>query len=146
MTQKKFLNLFLWPVPWQGFRVPRSNVHGVTGVGATWLVLIICDMGTWECLSGLVTPRGGGQDLSGWGSGLWPTHFITADVRLGMRTTGVMTDPTVEAVMNDLMDLAWNAVYDLLSGAGDCSVTLFTIVYSQPVTVLFPGKPLTNNR
>ncbi|WP_231754767.1 hypothetical protein [Pseudarthrobacter sp. GA104] len=33
-----------------------------------------------------------------------------------------MTAPTVEAAIHELMDLAWNVVYDLLEQR-DCSVT-----------------------
>ncbi|MDQ0864980.1 hypothetical protein [Arthrobacter globiformis] len=65
-----------------------------------------------------------------------------------------MTAPTVEAAINDLMDRAWNVVYDLLSERGLLGdgldveeytgihswvdgLTRYTVVHSQAVAVLF---------
>jgi hypothetical protein len=69
---------------------------------------------------------------------------------------GAMTAPTVEAAINDLMDRAWNVVYNLLSERGLLSdgldvaeytgihswvdgLTRYTVVHSQAVAVLFAG-------
>ncbi|MFJ5696652.1 hypothetical protein [Arthrobacter sp. NPDC093139] len=65
-----------------------------------------------------------------------------------------MTAPTVEAAIHDLMDLAWNVVYDLLVERGLLGdgldvyeytgihswvegLTRYTIVHSRTVAVLF---------
>jgi nicotinamide riboside kinase len=65
-----------------------------------------------------------------------------------------MTAPTVEAAIHDLMDLAWNLVYDLLAERGLLGdgliveeytginswvedFTRYTIVHSREVAVLF---------
>jgi hypothetical protein len=65
-----------------------------------------------------------------------------------------MTAPTVEAAINDLMDRAWNVVYNLLSERGllgdvldveeyTCirswvdGLTRYTVVHSRTVAVLF---------
>ena len=65
-----------------------------------------------------------------------------------------MTAPTVEAAINELMDRAWNVVYDLLSERGLLGggldveeytgihswvdgPTRYTVVHSQTVAVLF---------
>lgn len=65
-----------------------------------------------------------------------------------------MTAPTVEAAIHDLMDLAWNLVYDLLAERGLLGdgfdvgeytgihswvedLTRYTIVHSRSVAVLF---------
>jgi hypothetical protein len=67
---------------------------------------------------------------------------------------GHMTAPTVEAAINDLMDRAWNVVYDLLSERGLLGDALdveeytgihswmegserYTIVHSGSVALLF---------
>jgi hypothetical protein len=67
-----------------------------------------------------------------------------------------MTDPTVEAAINDLMDRAWNVVYHLLEERGLLSEgleveeytgirswvegrTRYTVVHSPSVAVLFTG-------
>ncbi|MBT2546879.1 hypothetical protein [Arthrobacter sp. ISL-65] len=67
-----------------------------------------------------------------------------------------MTAPTVEAAIHELMDLAWNVVYDLLAGRGLLGDGLFveeytgihswldgrvryTVVHSREVAVLFVG-------
>ena len=65
-----------------------------------------------------------------------------------------MTAPTVEAAINDLMDRAWNVVYDLLTARGLLgdglnveeytgihswvdALTRYTVVHSRSVAVLF---------
>lgn len=65
-----------------------------------------------------------------------------------------MTAPTVEAAIHDLMDLAWNVVYDLLAERGLLGdgldvgeytgihswvedLTRYSIVHSRTVAVLF---------
>jgi hypothetical protein len=65
-----------------------------------------------------------------------------------------MTAPTVEAAIHELMDLAWNVVYDLLEERGLLcdglevqeytgihswveDLTRYTVVHSQEVAVLF---------
>ncbi|MDQ1058509.1 hypothetical protein QFZ23_002410 [Arthrobacter globiformis] len=59
-----------------------------------------------------------------------------------------MTAPTVEAVINDLMDRAWNVVYDLLSERGllrdgrtsrrtPGSIPGWTVVHSRTLAVQF---------
>jgi hypothetical protein len=65
-----------------------------------------------------------------------------------------MTAPTVEAAINDLMDRAWNVVYDLLAERGLLrdgldveeytgiqswvdGLTRYTVVHSRSVAVLF---------
>ena len=65
-----------------------------------------------------------------------------------------MTDPTVEAAIHELMDLAWNVVYDLLVERGLLGDGLFveeftgihswldgpdryTVVHSRKIAVLF---------
>lgn len=65
-----------------------------------------------------------------------------------------MTAPTVEAAIHELIDLAWNVVYDLLEQRGLLSdgffveeytgihswvqdLTRYTVVHSQEVAVLF---------
>jgi hypothetical protein len=65
-----------------------------------------------------------------------------------------MTAPTVEAAINDLMDRAWNVVYDLLTARGLLGdglnveeytgihswvdgLTRYTVVLSRSVAVLF---------
>jgi hypothetical protein len=65
-----------------------------------------------------------------------------------------MTAPTVEAAIHELMDLAWNVVYDLLEQRGLLrdglfveeyngihswveGVTRYTVVHSRAVAVLF---------
>jgi hypothetical protein len=67
---------------------------------------------------------------------------------------GVMTAPTVEAAIHELMDLAWNLVYDLLEERGLLGdglevqeytgihswvedLTRYTVVHSPTVAVLF---------
>jgi hypothetical protein len=67
-----------------------------------------------------------------------------------------MTAPTVEAAIHELMDLAWNLVYDLLAERGllgdgfDVAaytgihswvegLTRWTVVHSRTVAVLFVG-------
>lgn len=71
-----------------------------------------------------------------------------------------MTAPTVEAAIHELMDLAWNVVYDLLEQRGLLGDGFFveeytgihswldgtdryTVVHSREVAVLFAGtRPL----
>ena len=65
-----------------------------------------------------------------------------------------MTAPTVEAAIHELMDLAWNVVYDLLSERGLLNdglevreytgihswvedLTRYTVVHSRTIAVLF---------
>ena len=65
-----------------------------------------------------------------------------------------MTAPTVEAAIHELMDLAWNVVYDLLNERGLLGdgldveeytgihswvegLTRYTVVHSRTVAVLF---------
>ncbi|CAN7508421.1 hypothetical protein LJR013_003595 [Pseudarthrobacter oxydans] len=67
-----------------------------------------------------------------------------------------MTAPTVEAAIHELMDLAWNLVYDPLEERGLLcdglsvedytgihswveDLTRYTVVHSQDVAVLFMG-------
>jgi hypothetical protein len=52
-----------------------------------------------------------------------------------------MTAPTVEAAIHELMDLAWNVVYDLLEErgllGGGLEVGEYTGIHSRMVAVLF---------
>ncbi|MFE4837950.1 hypothetical protein ACFRAU_25115 [Arthrobacter sp. NPDC056691] len=67
-----------------------------------------------------------------------------------------MTAPTVDAAIHELMDLAWNLVYDLLQERGLLGegffveeytgihswvqdLTRYTVVHSRAVAVLFVG-------
>jgi hypothetical protein len=91
----------------------------------------------------------------------WIAREDFADTRAGFPTSvsgrsdhGGMTAPTVEAAIHELMDFAWNVVYDLLverSLLGDGffveeytgihswveRVTRYTVVHSRTVAVLF---------
>jgi len=72
-----------------------------------------------------------------------------------------MTAPTVEAAIHELMDLAWNVVYDLLEDRGLLGdglevgeytgihswvedLTRYTVVHSRTVAVLFTDTCLVD--
>jgi hypothetical protein len=89
-------------------------------------------------------------------AGRWRTgHTFERPGFVGAREHhGGVTAPTVEAAIHELMDLAWNVVYDLLEQRGLLgdglfveeytgihswveSVTRYTVVHSRDVAVLF---------
>jgi hypothetical protein len=83
-----------------------------------------------------------------------PTRDVVRQAVGAREHHGPMTAPTVEAAINDLMDRAWNVVYDLLVERGLLGdgldvqeytgihswvdgLTRYTIVHSRAVAVLF---------